>query len=374
MVAVRASRRGVGVLVVVAVLLVAAVLLTRGSTATRVDLAPSPEPGVEPTGAPRVAADGVAGARIGQGLSANDSRWSTRPDIYGSEGCTLVDPMFSAGLRGSQLMAWAVRGRILSVVVGQAPDSIVSPVALPNGLTMGDDLDDAAGLPGAEVTTERFDVPVGPGFGVDGDIRELRAVTVAGDDHETVYSDLGGDRGIVYVEVRDPAAPDCRLVDPAQAFLPPEVADLRPDGIGEARVGRSVEELVRLGLVEPTPGDRAASCPVHMATDAGWETGIERVTAPGGVVTAVTARVARTDEGLAVGDEEAAVLRVYPDAEPRAGLGLRNGRWETGLPGDRRLVVGTGPRAVVPESVDYYLSAAEPQVWSLTVEVGGCDA
>lgn len=368
--------------------LVVVVLLTRGDTAvTEADLAappPAAEPGTTtepgPGGAgPTVAADGLPGARLGQRVT-EEGPWATTGLTDEDGACRFVQPQRSVGAPGLGVFAAVVDEEIVSVVVWQPADYLVPYVSTPHDVTMGEGLEAAALLPGAELATERLPEPVIVDPEAGDRVQGLRVVTVEREGTETRYADLGQGRGIVYVEVRLPAAEACRPRDFMSLPAPPagEAEVLSAEGWGAVEFGRPVAELVEGGVLAPDAEPGTGACVRHpVSQPAGRPFGLRHVESVDGRVVGVTVDEGRTTDGLAVGDLRSRLMQVYPAAEEveaaagvpdRFPLPLRM-RTSDGLRLEAELVA----RGVVPESVLWVFAAAEPAVGRLSAYTEGCD-
>ena len=379
----RNRRARAAVLAVLAVLVgvVVAVLLTRGGMddlAGDVPLTAASEESSgstdEPAG-PDITVDGLRDARLGQPVTEDDTAWVDEPrwamHADPTSDCRFVVPTSDVGAPGMAVAGWVVDGRLASVMVMQ-PDYRIPYVTTPYGIAMDDGLGAAALLPDAELTTEELDEPARPRPDRDTVLRELRVVTVPAGGREVLWSDLGGDRGIEYVEVREPSAAQCVLGDHFEPPAPPDAPTVTPVGWGEVRLGRPVAELAELGLVEPEAGFTRGPCAVHSPTDAGRDAGLSSVEVLDGRVAGVAVLAGRTEQGLAIGARAGDVQDVYPDAVPDLGPPGEQS-WTVVRPNDVSLeVTAAATGFVVPDSVDVYLFPAEEVVALLHLRPTAC--
>lgn len=377
-------RRVLALLSVVAVIaVVAAVLLTRGDPPPAgVSAAPSSRPSTEPSRPPvtgaAMAVDGLPDLRLGQEVRQDAPRWSDSTAGDGSSACRLGAPETAVGEAGLSVVAGAVAGRVVSVVVVQPGPEPVSSLALPHGLTMGDDLRAAAALPGAELAVEELPeaVIVDPESGAV--VTGLQVVTVDEAGTQTRYAGLGRDRGIEYVEVRTPEAAAC---SPATGlfFWPPVpeaegLPELTAEGRGDITLGRPVAELVDSGVLAPEVQYVPGSCPRY-SPPAGSRPGLAYVEATGdGRVAGVAVNAGGTSDGLQVGDRFSEVLAMYPQASVPAETDPY--RPTEPLPVHTvdgvQLAVVPGTRPVYPPTLLWGFMAAEPSVALVVARSEAC--
>lgn len=384
----RGSRgRGLVLLAATVAVVVVAVLLTRGGTAaTEADLRPPPPPTPsETTDEMALVVDegGIPGARLGQEVIGPEvAGWVAASGRGGVPG--RCDVMFAGAdvQRGPyDILAWRLDDRIVSIVVVPSEDPVPRGlVVTTQGPELGDTLERAALLPGAEIATEEL---------ISEQPDRLRVITVPHGGTETLYSDLGRQDGIAYVEVREPVAARCELADvvgpvarvpsgsPTEP-VPTGPPDLTPDGRGDVSFGRPAEELVELGVLErPQRSDVGGGVcalyypgPLLDAQDP--HAGLGTVFARDGLVVGIALWGGRTSEGLAVGDLEARAAAVYPQLLDAEGQLLQGRSVE--LADGRRVLVRTGRGAVVPRTVDTWVTTEDQTVQEITVYTEDCGA
>ena len=381
----RSGRRAAALVALLVSVLVTVVLLTRDETAvTDADLAvPEPsatEPASDPGGVgPTIAADGLPGARLGQRVTEDDPWW-TSPLTDEDTACRFVQPESDVGAPGLGVFAGVVDEQIVSVVVWQPADYLVPYVTTPHGVTMGEGLEAAALVPGAEPVVERLPEPVVVDPAAGTQLEELRVVTVERDGAQTRYADLGGSRGIVYVEVRLPVAEACR---PRDIYSPPtphadEAGVLSVDGWGPLRFGQPVAALVDSGVLAPDVETGTGACVRHEVSEhAVAPVGLRHVDSIDGRLIGAAVTAGRTAEGVAVGDPRSTFVQAYPDAEdvergggmPEPFFAPLQVRTADGL----RLQADLVPRGVVPTSILWVFAAVEPAVGRLTGHTEDCE-
>lgn len=366
-------------------LLLAAVLLTRGGTAaTQADLAPpapvpttTTEPGPTDSSDRLVMeADGISSARLGDDVSSPGGAddWFASGQLSVGGQCELMYPALNNPVAQFEVLGWQHDGRIVAVVAAAFDGRPTGPaLATSLGPGFGDGLERAALLAGADPATERLETSL---------VGEIRTVTVGGTGDVMVFSDLGGDDGISYVEVRTPAGEQCVLdgwesfigtVDRPGADGPPAADDA---GRGDIRIGQDVEELVGAGRLSPgNVGDvRLAGCMSYVRQYQVGEDdlidGLSSVHVRDGLVHGLSFWAGSTAEGLTVGDPEEDVGQVYPEL---AGLDLEALEQDALQLADGRVLLLSLGRGRVPAgTVDAYLEAGSYSVQSLTVLAGPC--
>ena len=381
----RSRRRAAALGALILSALLTVVLLTRDETAvTDADLAvPGPsatEPAPDPGGVgPTVTVDGLPGARLGQRVT-EDGPWWTSPLTDEDTACRFVQPQSDVGAPGLGTFAAVVDEQIVSVVVWQPADYLVPYVTTPHDVTMGEGLEAAALVPGAELVVERLPEPVIIDPEAGAQLEELRVVTVEQDGRETRYADLGGSRGIVYVEVRLPAAEACRPRDIYS--LPTARADdagvLSVDGWGPLQFGQPVAALVESGVLAADVETGTGACVRHEVSEhAAVPVGLRHVDSIDGRLVGAAVTAGRTAEGVAVGDPRSTFLQVYPGAqEVEPGPGTSEELFtplQVSTADGLRLQADLVARGVVPTSVLWVFAAVEPAVGRLTGHTEDCD-
>lgn len=347
----------VGPAALVLVVLVVAALLVRGGTAVdedevaavRSSLAPapvaSPSAGpVPPPPAPTVDVrpDGVDGLRLGM-TAAEVSASGLVVQADGQPDCRRVSVGPQSAVPGSGVSGWLLDGQVVAVTV----DARAGRGSSFLGVGVGGRLQDLPSGEAVRRSRAAVDVPWQPE-----PVRLALARVRSGAGVAVTFADLTGSGVVDHVQVLADAGAGCA---PAAAALRARqvrsLPPLEPDGRGEVRVGRLLEDVRQEVSLPPAVPAAQVGRPCRLVL-ADEEPGLVYVVvspddAGRDVVRAVTVDAGATARGLRVGDPAERVAELYPGLT----TSYLQQRWGQGLIADWRDGSGTFRLAPAREQV-----------------------